>query len=103
MSLFHNKYGLLLRAMETLFGNVVALDYHYIAWLPERSNPIQLDGSIVYVSLLQTMGYNLLIIGHSLGAGVAALIAFLLREQYPQLYCYSYSPPGGLLRSVNSN
>ncbi|XP_067946078.1 diacylglycerol lipase-alpha-like isoform X2 [Watersipora subatra] len=45
----------------------------------------------------QGSDYQLLIIGHSLGAGVAPIIAFILQEQYPQLYCYSYSPPGGLL------
>ena len=39
--------------------------------------------------------------GHSLGAGVAAIITFLLRAHYPQLSpkitCLSYCPPGGLL------
>lgn len=59
--------------------------------------------SIVYVHVSQgkgTMHYGLVIVGHSLGAGTAAILSFLLRPQYPSLHCYSYSPPGGLLRSV---
>ncbi|KAM9817178.1 diacylglycerol lipase-beta [Neosynchiropus ocellatus] len=41
--------------------------------------------------------YKLVITGHSLGAGTAALLAILLRNSYPTLQCYSFSPPGGLL------
>ncbi|XP_037548630.1 diacylglycerol lipase-alpha [Nematolebias whitei] len=44
-----------------------------------------------------TMHYGLVIVGHSLGAGTAAILSFLLRPHYPTLHCYSYSPPGGLL------
>ncbi|KAL2088957.1 hypothetical protein ACEWY4_015856 [Coilia grayii] len=44
-----------------------------------------------------TMHYGLVIVGHSLGAGTAAILSFLLRPQYPSLHCYAYSPPGGLL------
>ncbi|XP_035274433.1 sn1-specific diacylglycerol lipase alpha [Anguilla anguilla] len=44
-----------------------------------------------------TKHYGLVIVGHSLGAGTAAILSFLLRPQYPTLHCYSYSPPGGLL------
>ncbi|XP_063044505.1 diacylglycerol lipase-alpha isoform X2 [Engraulis encrasicolus] len=44
-----------------------------------------------------TMHYGLVIVGHSLGAGTAAILSFLLRPQYPTLHCYAYSPPGGLL------
>eukprot|EP01059_Diplonema_ambulator_P001149 TRINITY_DN10904_c0_g1_i1.p1 TRINITY_DN10904_c0_g1~~TRINITY_DN10904_c0_g1_i1.p1 ORF type:complete len:728 (+),score=164.41 TRINITY_DN10904_c0_g1_i1:57-2240(+) len=41
-------------------------------------------------------GYNLILTGHSLGAGTASLAAVLLFEEYPQLQCYAFSPPGGL-------
>ncbi|KAM7371214.1 hypothetical protein PAMP_010703 [Pampus punctatissimus] len=41
--------------------------------------------------------YKLVITGHSLGAGTAALLAILLRNSFPTLQCYSFSPPGGLL------
>ena len=46
-------------------------------------------------------GYRLVLVGHSLGAGTAAILAILLRDQYPELRCFAYSPPGGLLRSVD--
>lgn len=45
-----------------------------------------------------TDSYKLVLVGHSLGAGTAAILAILLRPQFPDLRCYSYSPPGGLLR-----
>ena len=43
--------------------------------------------------------YKLVVTGHSLGAGTATILAFLLREKYPDrdVLCYAYSPPGGLL------
>uniref|UniRef100_A0A8C2JVF1 Diacylglycerol lipase-beta n=1 Tax=Cyprinus carpio TaxID=7962 RepID=A0A8C2JVF1_CYPCA len=41
--------------------------------------------------------YELLICGHSLGAGAAALLAVLLRSTHPTLQCYAFSPPGGLM------
>ncbi|XP_062234515.1 diacylglycerol lipase-beta [Platichthys flesus] len=41
--------------------------------------------------------YKLVITGHSLGAGTASLLALLLRNSFPTLQCYAFSPPGGLL------
>ena len=41
--------------------------------------------------------YQLILCGHSLGAGAAAILGILLREQYPSLRAYLYSPPGGIL------
>lgn len=41
--------------------------------------------------------YRLVIIGHSLGAGAASLLAIMLRNSFPTLKCYAFSPPGGLL------
>lgn len=41
--------------------------------------------------------YNLVLCGHSLGAGAAAILGILLRGQYPTLKAYLYSPPGGLI------
>jgi len=50
-------------------------------------------------ALGQTNYKDIVVTGHSLGAGTAAILAFLLRAKYPQLEvtCYSYSPPGGLI------
>ncbi|XP_076332276.1 diacylglycerol lipase-beta-like isoform X2 [Tachypleus tridentatus] len=41
--------------------------------------------------------YSLVITGHSLGAGTASVLAILLKEKYPGVHCFAFSPPGGLL------
>ncbi|KAK1343593.1 hypothetical protein QTO34_016373 [Cnephaeus nilssonii] len=41
--------------------------------------------------------YRLVIVGHSLGAGAAVLLAMMLRGTYPHVRCYAFSPPRGLL------
>nr|XP_003470084.1 sn1-specific diacylglycerol lipase beta [Cavia porcellus] len=41
--------------------------------------------------------YQLVVVGHSLGAGAAALLAIMLRSSYPQVRAYAFSPPRGLL------
>lgn len=40
---------------------------------------------------------DLVVTGHSLGAGVATILSILLKSRYPDLMCFAYSPPGGLL------
>lgn len=42
--------------------------------------------------------FSLVLVGHSLGAGTASILAILLRQTHPDLQCFAYSPPGGLLR-----
>ncbi len=49
---------------------------------------------------METNKYELTIVGHSLGAGVGSILAILLKNDYPSLKCFSYSPPGGLLRYI---
>jgi putative lipase involved disintegration of autophagic bodies len=44
--------------------------------------------------------YRLVITGHSLGAGTAAILATLLKRKYRDVQCFAFSPPGGLMRSV---
>ncbi|XP_065837077.1 diacylglycerol lipase-alpha-like [Oscarella lobularis] len=43
--------------------------------------------------------YNLVVLGHSLGAGTASLLAILLRSRHPEwnVVCFAYSPPGALV------
>ncbi len=38
-------------------------------------------------------GYQLVITGYSLGAGIATVLSFLLRDRYPNLHCYAFAPP----------
>lgn len=41
--------------------------------------------------------YGVVVCGHSLGAGVAALLAYYLRVEGRDAYCYAYEPPGCLV------
>lgn len=47
-------------------------------------------------------GYPLVVCGHSLGAGVASVLAFLLRKKYPEVKGYAFSPPLGLMRYLHA-
>ena len=52
-------------------------------------------------NVLLNQNYKLVITGQSLGAGAAAILALLLKQE-PQykdiLQCFAFSPPGGLMR-----
>ncbi|CAG9855011.1 unnamed protein product [Phyllotreta striolata] len=41
--------------------------------------------------------FDIVIVGHSLGAGTASILGILLRQRHPTLKCFCYAPPGGLL------
>lgn len=41
--------------------------------------------------------YDLMVTGHSLGAGIGILLAFLLRPQYPNVKVYAFATPAGLI------
>lgn len=38
-----------------------------------------------------------MVTGHSLGAGTAALLAIILRKNYPNLHCYAFGTPGSVV------
>ena len=44
----------------------------------------------------------LVVTGHSLGAGTAVILAFILRLEYGSLKCVAFGPPGGLLNVTAS-
>lgn len=44
-----------------------------------------------------TNEFEIVIVGHSLGAGTASILGILLRQRHSTLQCFCYSPPGGLL------
>ena len=41
--------------------------------------------------------WKLVVVGHSLGAGVATLVSLRLLQYYPDLFCIAFSPPGALM------
>lgn len=42
-------------------------------------------------------GWSLVVTGHSLGAAVACMLGFQLSDQFPDVRCWAFNPPGGLL------
>eukprot|EP00605_Chrysophyceae_sp_TOSAG23-4_P002072 GSChrysophyteH1.ASY1.ANO1.2293.1 assembled CDS len=46
--------------------------------------------------------YELTITGHSLGAGLATLVSYLLRPKYPALTCVAFAPPAVVLDQATS-
>lgn len=41
--------------------------------------------------------YPIIVVGHSLGAGTAAILSIMLKEKYRNVICFAFAPPGGLL------
>lgn len=48
-------------------------------------------------SFEKASNYGLVVTGHSLGAGVACILSMLLRDKYPELHCFCFSPSGSLV------
>lgn len=46
-------------------------------------------------------GPSVVVVGHSLGAGVAALLTLLLRAEWPAVRCWAFAPPGARARAPN--
>lgn len=58
------------------------------------------DENILEQAFSKVDNYNLVLTGHSLGAGCACILSILLREKYPTLQCFCYSPTGALLNEA---
>ena len=58
---------------------------------------IRITTSTLHSNIIPTplKDYDLIICGHSLGAGVAAVLSVMLKDEYPTLRGYCYSPVGG--------
>lgn len=86
-------------------GMVAAARYVYrrLHGLPVNEKEADRQGSrrenILALTLAQFDDHKLVVTGHSLGAGTAVILTFLLRSKYPtrDIRCLAYSPPGGLL------
>ena len=54
-------------------------------------------GSLEYLLETKYPHYHLRLVGHSLGAACSTLLGFMLRQTYPSLKCFNFSPPGSTL------
>eukprot|EP01041_Mallomonas_annulata_P007760 gene7760-15877_t len=45
---------------------------------------------------------GLIVVGHSLGAGTAAILAMMLKPAYPRLRCYAFGCPGSIMDAKTS-
>ncbi|KAL4091877.1 hypothetical protein QTP88_026489 [Uroleucon formosanum] len=55
------------------------------------------DHNVIEKAYTNFPEYNLVITGHSLGAGTAVILAFYMRPLYPNLKVYAFATPAGLL------
>lgn len=62
----------------------------------DEASPGRRVGAIMREKLVGE-GWQLRIVGHSLGAGAAALISLMLHESIPDLRCFAFSCPGALV------
>lgn len=58
------------------------------------------EDSILESAFSKAPGYKLVVLGHSLGSGCACVFSILLKERYPDIRCFCYSPTGSLLNEA---
>lgn len=58
------------------------------------------EDQILESAFSKAPGYKLVVVGHSLGSGCACIFSILLKERYPDLRCFCYSPTGSLLNEA---
>jgi sn1-specific diacylglycerol lipase len=62
----------------------------------------QFKSSTLKTPLTKTVCRQLIIVGHSLGAGAAVLLSMLMKPAYPTLQCFAYGSPGSVLDEATS-
>eukprot|EP00890_Picochlorum_soloecismus_P001316 jgi/Picsp_1/2185/NSC_05650-R1_sn1-specific diacylglycerol lipase alpha-like len=62
-----------------------------------NSCPYRRAREILFRNRLANSNWGVVVTGHSLGAAVATMLSFKLKQYFPLLKCYAFSPPGGLL------
>jgi len=68
-----------------------------VEWLHDNLERNGVLAKLLLDPLSEFHDYSLRIVGHSLGAGCAIVLGFMLKKKYPNLRCLLYSPPGGLM------
>lgn len=58
--------------------------------------PLERAQSVIH-DKLSTQGWKVTITGHSLGAAVGALLTLQLKQDFSDVHCVAFNPPGGLL------
>ena len=56
-----------------------------------------LNRALNYAPDRGSQSFQIVLVGHSLGAGTAAILSILLKQEHPDLVCFAFAPPGGLL------
>ena len=74
--------------------------------MTKRSSSISAYGcdsatpTLHYIHLYHAVqGWQLILTGHSLGAGVACLLALKMRRSFPSSFSWGFCPPGGMVTS----
>ena len=72
---------------------------HMHFYMVDRFNRAKVLSSL-YSDQSPFQSFLLVICGHSLGAGLACLLAIMLRPIYPSLKCFAFCPPGACVDVV---
>ena len=59
-----------------------------------------IERHVINQALSQCPDADIVLTGHSLGAGTASILGFILRAKYSNTYVYAFGPPGGLLNDA---
>eukprot|EP01025_Chloroclados_australasicus_P041472 TRINITY_DN4390_c0_g7_i1.p1 TRINITY_DN4390_c0_g7~~TRINITY_DN4390_c0_g7_i1.p1 ORF type:complete len:838 (-),score=64.87 TRINITY_DN4390_c0_g7_i1:137-2650(-) len=81
------------RILDLLFRRIDA--QAQTIYIEEQTLTISLKD--IAANIPDCSGWKLVLTGHSLGAGVASIMALKLKATYQDVMCWCFNPPGGLL------